>query len=279
MPISTGELPNGLRAPNVTRVLVADVVPTSFVDGPGHRYVVFLQGCTFNCLTCHNPHTIACRRTAESRALTTEQLHEDIACKAAFLSGVTVSGGEPTLQAGAVHALLRQLAEDPRTAHLTRLVDSNGDADPHTWELLSGVMDGAMIDLKAIDPDVHRVLTGRSNERVLASLRRLTVLGRLTEVRLLVVPGANDDADQIAMTARWLRSLDPMPRVVVQGMRHDGVRPIGHLFREANAEDLERVSTTLVEHGLPATQVAIRTPAAKGGDEVMSAAMALATGR
>ena len=91
----------------MTRVLVADVVPTSFVDGPGNRYVVFLQGCTFNCLTCHNPQTIACRQTAESRLVTTEHLHADIACKAAFLSGVTVSGGEPTLQAGAVHALFR----------------------------------------------------------------------------------------------------------------------------------------------------------------------------
>jgi pyruvate-formate lyase-activating enzyme len=241
--------------------------------------VVFLQGCTFNCLTCHNPQTIACRPTAASRSITTEQLHEDIARKAAFLTGVTMSGGEPTLQAGAVHALFRQLAEDPRTAHLTRLVDSNGDADPHTWELLAGVMDGAMIDLKAIDPDVHRVLTGRSNERVLASLRRLTVLRRLTEVRLLVVPGANDDPDQIAITARWLNSLDPMPRVVVQGMRHDGVRPIGHLFREANAEDLERFSATLVEHGLPSTHVVLRTLAAKADDEVTGAGRALATGR
>ena len=186
----------------MTRVLVADVVPTSFVDGPGNRYVVFLQGCTFNCLTCHNPHTIACRQTAESRVVTTEQLHADIAGKAAFLSGVTVSGGEPTLQAGAVHALFRQLADDPRTTHLTRLVDSNGDADPRTWELLAGAIDGAMIDLKAIDPDVHRVLTGRPNDRVLASLRRLTALERLTEVRLLVVPGANDESAQIATTAR-----------------------------------------------------------------------------
>ncbi len=263
----------------MTRVLVADVVPSSFVDGPGNRYVVFLQGCTFNCLTCHNPHTIACRQTAESRSVTTEELHADIARKAPFLTGVTVSGGDPTRQAGAVHALFRQLASDPRTAHLTRLVDSNGDTDPHTWELLASAMDGAMIDLKAIDPDVHRVLTGRSNDRVLASLRRLTALDRLTEVRLLVVPGANDEADQVVTTARWLSTLDPLPIVVVQGMRHDGVRPIGHIFREANTEDLERVSATLVAHGLPATHVVIRTPVAKPDDEVTPAGLALATGR
>ena len=58
----------------MTRALVADIVDASFVDGPGNRYVVFLQGCTFNCLTCHNPHTIACRQTDESRWI---DIHED----------------------------------------------------------------------------------------------------------------------------------------------------------------------------------------------------------
>jgi pyruvate formate lyase activating enzyme len=242
----------------VTRALVADVVEASFVDGPGNRYVIFLQGCTFNCVTCHNPHTIACGQTEESRWVDVAELLADIRQKAGFLSGVTVSGGEPTRQAEALHALFQQLADDPATARLTRLVDSNGDAEPHTWELLSTVMDAAMIDLKALDPEVHRALTGRPNDRVLASLRQLSRLDRLAEVRLLIVPGANDDAAQIAATARWLGTLDPAPMVVVQGFRHDGARPFAHRFREAGRDDLRTVAATLVEHGLRAAQVAIR---------------------
>jgi len=246
----------------VTLALVADIVDSSFVDGPGHRFVIFLQGCTFNCLTCHNPQTIACRRTAESRWIDIGELHADIAQKAALLSGVTMSGGEPTRQASVVRELFQLLACDSRTTRLTRLVDSNGDADPEVWDMLATVMDGAMIDLKALDPDVHLALTRRPNDRVLASIRQLAALDRLTEVRLLIVPGANDDEHQIAATARWLCTADPVPNVVVQGFRHDGTREIADVFAEATADDLNRVAVTLEENGVPASHVAIRTPAA-----------------
>lgn len=242
----------------MTHVLVADIVPSSFVDGPGHRYVVFLQGCTFNCLTCHNPHTIGCQPTRESRWVDVDELHADIAAKAPFLTGVTVSGGEATVQWEAVHELFERLAADPRTAHLTRLVDSNGDAAPAVWEVLATSMHGAMIDLKALDPDVHMALTGRGNSRVLRSIRDLSRRGLLTEVRLLIVPGANDDRHQLAATGHWLAALDPAPHVVVQGFRLEGTRPIAHSFREATAADLSRAASILVEHGCPADSVTVR---------------------
>jgi pyruvate formate lyase activating enzyme len=233
------------------------------VDGPGNRYVVFLQGCTFNCLTCHNPHTIACQPTGESRWVDIEELHTDIARKARFLSGVTVSGGEATLQWQAVDELFQRLAADPITAQLTRLVDSNGDAEPHVWNVLANWMHGAMIDLKALDPDVHLALTGRPNTRVLASLRQLTRVERLAEVRLLIVPDVNDEPDQLAATARWLGTLDPVPLVIVQGFRHDGTRPIARHFEEATATHLTTAEAILVEYGLPATRVLVRPPRAR----------------
>jgi pyruvate-formate lyase-activating enzyme len=247
----------------VTRALIADVVDASCVDGPGNRYVVFLQGCTFNCLTCHNPHTIAFTPTAESHWVDIEELHSDIATKAAFLSGVTVSGGEATLQSPAVHELFQRLAADPITANLTRLVDSNGDAEPEVWNVLATSMHGAMIDLKALDPDVHVALTGRPNTRVLASLRQLTRLDRLAEVRLLIVPGVNDDPEQLAATARWLANLDPAPLVIVQGFRHDGTRPIARHFEEATATHLTAAGASIVEYGLSATRVEIRLSSAR----------------
>jgi pyruvate formate lyase activating enzyme len=242
----------------VTHALVADVVDSSCVDGPGNRYVVFLQGCTFNCLACHNPHTIDARPSASTRRIDLADLQADIASKAPFLSGVTVSGGEPTLQWVAVHELFERLAADPATAGLTRLVDSNGDADPHTWDVLATSMDGAMIDLKALDPDVHHLLTGRPNTRVLATIEQLTALDRLAEVRLLIVPGVNDTIEQVAATAHWLGALDPPPRTVVQGFRHAGTRPVARRFREATTTELTDVVATLVDHGLVADHVHAR---------------------
>jgi pyruvate-formate lyase-activating enzyme len=246
----------------VTQALVADVVDASYVDGPGNRYVVFLQGCTFNCLTCHNPQTIDRRPSGGTRWIDVADLHADIASKASFLSGVTVSGGEATLQWTAVHELFERLAADPATARLTRLIDSNGDADPGVWHVLASSMHGAMIDLKALDPDVHHRLTGRPNTRVLAAIRQLASLDRLTEVRLLIVPGVNETPEQLAATARWLGKLDPAPQTVVQGFRLEGTRPCARGFGEATSTDLTRVVGALVAHGLPADRVHARGVAA-----------------
>jgi pyruvate formate lyase activating enzyme len=239
------------------RGLVADVVEASCVDGPGNRCVVFLQGCTFNCLACHNPHTIACRPTGTTRWVDVDELVDDIVRAAPFISGVTVSGGEATVQWGFVHELFQQLADHPETTGLTRLVDTNGDAEPPVWDVLATSMHGAMVDLKALDPDVHRYLTGRENRRVLDSLRQLAGLGLLTEVRLLLVPDVNDSEEQLEATARFLCGLDrevppdvDLPEVVVLGFRHEGTRPVAAAFRDATSVDVDNAVETLTAHGI-----------------------------
>ncbi|MFN8022756.1 MAG: radical SAM protein [Acidimicrobiales bacterium] len=233
-----------------TRGLLADVVPSSAVDGPGNRYVVFLQGCSFDCLACHNPQTICRRATPRSRWVDVESLVAEIGDAAPFLSGVTVSGGEATMQWEFVHELFRRLGAHPATSHLTFLVDTNGDAEPFVWELLAPVMDGAMVDLKAIDPEVHRYLTGHGNERVLAALRHLDRLDRLTEVRLLIVPGVNDRSDHVAATADLLASLSVPPPVKVLAFRHDGTREVARRFAEATPHDVDAVAAVLEARGL-----------------------------
>jgi pyruvate-formate lyase-activating enzyme len=119
-------------------------------------------------------------------------------------------------------------------------------------------MHGAMIDLKALDPHVHHLLTGRSNTRVLTAIRQLAALDRLAEVRLLIVPGVNDTPEQLAATARWLGGLDPTPQTVVQGFRHEGTQTVARRFRDATPADLANVVVALVGHGLPADHVHAR---------------------
>lgn len=235
-----------------TRALVADVIPASCVDGPGNRYVLFLQGCSFDCLACHNPQTICTRSTPTTRWASAEQILDEVVAVAPFLSGVTVSGGEATLQWRFVLELFERLREHEATRRLTRLVDSNGDADPGVWDALAPSMEGAMIDLKALDTEVHRFLTARGNDRVLASIRHLDELERLTEVRLLVVPGVNDSADQLARTAEWLLHLHTVPPVQVIAFRHAGTRGVARRLREATDDDIERVQAALADGGLAA---------------------------
>ena len=203
--------------------LVADVVRFSWVDGPGNRFAVFFQGCNLDCLACHNPHTMP-RRTPLARVVTIEQLVDDVRAIAPFLSGVTVSGGEATLQTPFVAAWFAALRDDPDTARLTRFVDSNGCADDATWDLLLPVTEGVMLDLKALDVATHRELTGLGNAQVLHSLDRLVAEHRLAEVRLLVVPGHNDSEAALRSTGDYLAQHAPGVPVKVIGFRPHGVR-------------------------------------------------------
>ncbi len=257
--------------------LVTDVITFSAVDGPGNRFVIFLQGCSFDCVACHNPYTItecidcgeciascpsgalgqdltgamvwdaeicaggdeciaACPydSTPKARPLAVAHVMERLRPAAPFLSGITVSGGEATLQPDFLRALFTTVrAEFPR---LTCFVDSNGDADRATWERLGPVMDSAMIDLKCLDDRIHRRMTGVTNARVLESIAFLAARDQLFEVRLLLVPGVNDSDELLDATGRWLAQIDPRMRVKVIGFRGHGVRPSTLLLREPNAE-------------------------------------------
>jgi pyruvate-formate lyase-activating enzyme len=229
--------------------LVAGTVPFSAVDGPGNRYVIFLQGCQWDCLVCHNPCSIP-RTPPGMRPTPVGEVVAGVARAAPFLTGVTVTGGEATLQAGFVRTLFGALAADPRTARLTRFVDSNGDVDPAVWGMLAPVTDGVMLDLKALDDEMHVVLTGHSNVRVLAAIRDLAARGLLHEVRLLIVPGLNDADAVLRRTARWLLDVDPDVRVRVNAFRRQGARPCARDLMEPRPEDLARYRDVLTAAGI-----------------------------
>lgn len=236
--------------------LLADVIPFSWVDGPGNRFVVFTQGCTFDCIACHNPSTIVqCTSASAPRRATVRELLAQIREVAPYLTGVTVSGGECTLQPRFLRALFWSIKADQELAHLTTLVDSNGDAPLRVWDGLRRVMDGAMIDLKAIDQDVHRVLTGKANDQVLASIRHLSAMGRLEEVRLLIVPGYNDEPAMLERTGRWLHDVDPGMRVRLIPFRAHGVRPAFRTIPEPTFEQMAELAGVLGGAGLRRVEV------------------------
>lgn len=232
-----------------TPVRLADVVPFSWVDGPGNRFVVFAQGCPFDCLACHNPETIP-PRNPSGRTATVRELLTQIRLVEPYLAGVTVSGGEATAQWQFVRDFFTAIRADRKLGRLTAYVDTNGHALPRVWDELIPVTDGFMVDLKALDPDVHRRLTGRGNELVLDSIRYLHERDRLAEVRLLLVPGFNDSDDQLCRTADWLADLDRDLRVVVIGFRNHGVRPPWAHLPEAGPDVLERARDALEVAGL-----------------------------
>lgn len=228
---------------------IAGRVAFSTVDGPGRRYVLRLQGCHFDCLVCrypamlpHRPPGLAPRRVDDVVA--------EIADVAPYLTGVTISGGEPTAQPDFVHALLSRLAEQRATRRLSRFVESNGDADLALWRRLAPVTDGFMVDLKVLDNETHLVLTGHSNARVLDSIRALADLGLLYEVRLLPVPGINDSNRELSAAAAWLLSVDPGIRVRVNEFHRFGAGPRAQELLPPRRADLVRYRHVLTRAGI-----------------------------
>jgi pyruvate formate lyase activating enzyme len=231
---------------------IADVIPFSWVDGPGNRFIVFTQGCPFDCLACHNPETIPpCGPCGPgSRVLSVSAVLAQIRLAEPYLQGVTVSGGEATAQWRFVRALFAAIRSDHQLGRLTTYVDTNGHALRRVWDQLVPVTDGFMVDLKALDPDVHERLTGRTNRLVLDAIPYLYGAGRLAEVRLLLVPGFNDSDDQLARTGTWLADIDPDLRVVVIGFRRHGVRPAWADLPEPGPELLAHAVGVLAASGL-----------------------------
>jgi len=225
--------------------LVADTIELSNVDGPGSRFVVFLQGCNFDCVACHNPQTIPGHAPIEGhhpQRLTVDDLLVQIRRASPFIRGVTVSGGEATQQPAFIEALFTAIKADPATAHLTCLVDSNGACDLDTWDCLAPVMDGAMIDLKCLDSTIHEQMTGHPNQQVLASITHLHEIGRLHEVRLLLLAGINDDSDLVRRTAEWLSTIDREMQLELIGFRSHGARAQEPPLVEPKASALQEIA-------------------------------------
>lgn len=221
------------------RAQVANLIPFSWVDGPGNRFVLFLQGCNFNCIACHNPQTIPVN-TPRATELTVVEVLDQIRESMPYISGITVSGGEATVQYQFVADLFKAIKGSDEFKTLSTFIDSNGNAPIEVWEQLSTVTDGVMLDLKSLDNQRHMDLTGSSNESVLKSIKYLSRIGILYEVRLLLIPGHNDSDVQLINTAAWLKDVDPTMRITINAFKTHGVRAAARDWQEVSDKDMDR---------------------------------------
>ena len=168
------------------------------VDGPGIRYVVFMQGCNFRCRYCHNPDTWNCNQgTIQS----IDDLVEDILKYKRYIQGVTLSGGEPLLQIEFVTELFSRLKENG----LDTCIDTSGQTFKNDDEKVKNnidkmldVCDYILLDIKHIDEDKHRWLTGSSNKEVLDFAKYVNSKGKKLWLRYVLLPDFNDDEESLS---------------------------------------------------------------------------------
>lgn len=158
-------------------------------DGPGLRYVVFLQGCPFRCLYCANPDTIDA--VGESTPTDADYILEQAVSMKPFFGrrgGITFSGGEPTAQAEALIPLFRRLKE----AGIHTCIDTNGGIWNRHVEELFRLADLILLDVKEIDTERHQHITGRPNTQTLHTAEWLETQGHPFWLRYVLVPGLSD---------------------------------------------------------------------------------------
>ena len=185
------------------------------MDGPGIRYVLFMQGCPMRCKYCHNPDTWG----GGGIPVTVEEVLAKYEKNKGFYSkgGITLSGGEPLLQIEFATALFA--AAKARGIHTC--IDTSGITfDPDDTDKIDALLqhtDLVMLDIKHIEPTEHKRLTGADNKNVLAFARYLSEHGISLWVRHVVVPGITDNAaylyklGQFLATLKTLKALDVIP--------------------------------------------------------------------
>lgn len=184
-------------------------------DGPGLRFVLFLQGCSLRCKYCHNPDTwAACN--AERTATAEDIANEIIRYKNYFgkKGGVTVSGGEPLLQLDFLTELFKILKQNG----IHTAIDTSGapynEYDPRYKELLA-LTDLVILDIKHIDDLKCRELTETGNIATKKFAKTLSNNGIAMWIRQVLVPGLTDDENDLKRTREWINTLKTVERVEV----------------------------------------------------------------
>ena len=169
------------------------------VDGPGIRFVVFMQGCPMRCKYCHNPDTW---KLSAGKEYTAEEVAATALKYKSYINngGVTVTGGEPLMQTDFVTELFSLL----KAAGIHTALDTSGITfdinNVNKFESLLKYTDLVLLDIKHIDDQKHIALTGLSNKTFLNFARYLSDTGKDMWIRHVLVDGITDDDESLYKT-------------------------------------------------------------------------------
>lgn len=187
------------------------------VDGPGVRFLIFLQGCALRCGYCHNADTWSLNGGTQ---MTADELLDRAERYRPYWgadSGITVSGGEPLLQI----EFLVELFQKAKQRGINTCIDTAGQ--PFTREEpffsrfceLIELTDLFIVDIKHIDPEGHRRLTGRGNGNILDMLRFLSDRNKPVWIRHVLVTGITDDDALLKRTREFIETLKNVEKIEV----------------------------------------------------------------
>lgn len=187
------------------------------VDGPGIRFVVFMQGCNMRCKYCHNPDTWNLNGGKEMSVK--ELMHEITKYRHYFGDdgGVTVSGGEPMMQLDFVIELFKTLKQE----NIHTCLDTSGVLYNSSEEInnkinkLLELTDLVLLDIKHIDNNSHKDLTGHENSNILEFAKYLSKIHKPVWIRHVLVPTINADEKNLTKLRQFIDSLSNVEKIEV----------------------------------------------------------------
>lgn len=219
------------------------------VDGPGVRYVIFMQGCPLRCKYCHNRDT---REYSIGKKYTVEEVIERIKRTIPYMGadgGVTVTGGEPLMQIDFIIELFKEL----KKLKIHTALDTSGFWTIEKLKDLLDYTDLVLLDLKHMDETEHVKLTGVSNEKIKLFAKHLSNKEIPVWIRHVLVPTINDQQEYLEQLRDFIATLNNVQKVEVLGYHTMGVHKWQYCEEDyplkdvpaATSEDVKRAEEIL----------------------------------
>ncbi len=224
------------------------------VDGPGVRFVVFLQGCPLRCLYCHNPDTWS---LSDGKEVSSVALVKEICSYRSFISsgGVTLSGGEPLMQAEFCEAVIEGCHENGFGV----AIDTSGAIPLEKSRKAIEMSDLLLLDIKDIDPDDCEVLTGMSNLNALKTLNFCEEIGKDVWIRHVLLPKYTINEVKLNKLGNYLNKYKCVKKVELLPYHKMGLykwekleitSKIADIMPPDN-DEVEKAKEILAKYGLP----------------------------
>lgn len=216
------------------------------VDGPGIRFVVFFQGCMMRCLYCHNADTWQLNTGKE---VTVAELMQEIVSYKHFImpngGGVTASGGEAILQA----PFVKEWFKACHAEGISTCLDTNGYVKHYseTIDELIEVTDLVMLDLKQQKEDIHKKLTGISNQYAKRFAQYLAEHNKRTWIRYVIVPNWTDDDESAHLLGQFTQDMANIEKIELLPYHNIGAYKWQALGKEYALTDIEPPSKSTLE--------------------------------
>ena len=225
------------------------------VDGPGIRFILFMQGCPLRCKYCHNRDTWDVKGGKE---YTVDEIMTEVNKYAPYMKfsggGLTVSGGEATLQPEFLKELFKRAKKDG----VHTCLDTSGFVNIDTIDPVLDYTDLVLLDLKHMISDKAKDLTGVGIEKTLELAKHLSNRNIPVWIRHVLVPGVTDDRENLELMGKFISTLKNVDRVEILPYHTLGVHKWENMGFEyelkgvpdATKEDVEKAAKVLAEFGV-----------------------------